>query len=188
VEANPDQLCEVEGVGRNTAAYLNCMGLLVTRVTQQEMPAAINSLDDFIKFLTDRYHTLKTEVLELFAIDPQDNIIAHKRYEGDYDHVDLSQDELGEFLSQSHPDALLMAHNHVGSRCAPSERDDKFTVHANMVCTIHNVKLFDHLIIGCDGAYSYYALGRLQEMKSTFDLNKMIAEQIQKDRERPHRW
>ena len=181
--ADFEELLSVDGVGKETAAYLKCVGLCFERMgkRKRELPKFFN-VRDFSGFLFERYASLQEEVVELFALDAQQRILSGKRFGvRASDRVSLAPEEVNAFLASRRPAGLVVAHNHPKAPAAPSAADDKFTAQMQVVCSMNNIRLYDHIIVGTDGTYSYVLVGRMEEIRRAFDLNAIVGGKILRD-------
>ena len=64
-------------------------------------------------------------------------------------------------------------HNHPTGAVEPSEQDDQFTAQIQMLCSLNNVKFYDHIIVGNGKPYSYYLCGRLEVIRQNFDVIRL---------------
>ena len=81
MRASYEELLNVQGIGKETAAYLRCIAILCERLKKREDPLPrLFNVRDFSGFLFERLAPLKEEVIELFALDAQQHIIAEKRF------------------------------------------------------------------------------------------------------------
>ncbi len=178
LSAKIDDLAEIEGVGRSTAAYLRLVGLFHRR-KNGELPVAVRALNahDFSEFVLSRIGDLEDEVIEVYCIDIEGNVCACKRYpQGTTDTACVPAGEISELLAFERPNALVVAHNHPASGCSPSHADDVFTAKLALLCGINGVVLQDHLIVSAEGVYSYHVSGRMQNIRTDYDVAEIIRE------------
>lgn len=176
MHASYEELQNVNGIGKETAAYLRCIGILCDRLKQrgEELPRMFN-VRSFSDFLLERLSPLKEEVVEVFALDAQQRILSGKRFTVHAsDRATVSPEEISRLLVVRKPAGVVLAHNHPGKPCTPSTQDDKFTVQMQVMCSMNNICLYDHIIIGTNGAYSYFLVGRMDEIRRTFDVNSIV--------------
>lgn len=183
MRASFEELLNVDGIGTETAAYLRCISILCDRLKKnsESLPRLFN-VRDFSGFLFERYASLQEEVVELFALDAQQHILSGKRFGvRASDRVSLAPEEVNAFLAMRRPAGLVVAHNHPKAPAAPSAADDKFTAQMQVVCSMNNIRLYDHIIVGTDGTYSYFLVGRMEEIRRAFDLNAIVGGKILRD-------
>lgn len=183
MRASYEELLNVQGIGKETAAYLRCIAILCERLKKREDPLPrLFNVRDFSGFLFERLAPLKEEVIELFALDAQQHIIAEKHFTVcATDRAALEPEAVNQFLAVRKPAGLVVAHNHPAAPAHPSAADDKFTAQMQVVCSMNNVRFYDHIIVGTDGTYSYFLVGRMEEIRRAFDLNAIVGGKILRD-------
>lgn len=176
--ADVKTLGSVNGVGKSTAAYLKTIGSIYERIGTSglfENSHMIFSYRDFSEYAAARYKSMDAEVLELFALDARNRICFVQSFSsGDKDHVELSSTDVSRFISDHGPKGIVIAHNHPGAPAEPSAHDHEFTRLTHLLCSLNNVVLVDHVIIGNDKTYSYYLTGELEKIKDCYDLETMM--------------
>lgn len=174
--AEVEQLKTVTGVGDETARYLRCIGLLLGRIPfgTEEMPSAYNA-HEFAPRITERLAPLREEVLEIYCLDAGRKVKCMRRFTTyATDSVRVPLEKIVSFLSSQHPRGIVAAHNHPDGPCTPSREDDEFTARLQMLCSVSGVQLYEHIIVGKDGYYSYYNAGRIEEIRTTFAVEKLL--------------
>ena len=180
LSATMEQLQEVEGMGSSLAAYIHCCGLCFERCYVAKMtPKArqrVYETDSFIQYVVETYGQVDREILDLYALDENGNIIICKRFTQDsLFNVSVSPEQIGKFLTDNKACGLVMVHNHPFGDAEPSASDDFMTMKCQLICSLQNVLLCDHVIYSPEGAYSYYRKGRLQEISAQYSVNSVLA-------------
>lgn len=177
LHAGAEELTAVRGVGRETAAYLRCIGVVFDRARsrgQEEKPRPFN-VQNFSAFVSERIGALPCEVVELYCIDGNERVHTGMRFSaGSVNKAAVEPEEIGRFLAMHRPTGLVAAHNHPNTPAVPSEADDRFTVQLQILCSIHNVRLYDHIIIGEGSPYSYFLAGRMEEIRRDFHIDRLL--------------
>ncbi len=176
LHADYEQLLEIDGVGNSTAAYLKSIGMIFDRMDagKKEQPSAFN-FKVFSEYLSGRFEGLSQEVLELYFLDAQDRIRRSARITSEEnDRVRVAPSILTRFLITNRPYAMIVVHNHLGRDSSPSKEDNAFTAQLEMLCSFHNVKLRDHIIVSRGGVFSYFLSGSLQQIKKDFSVNNIL--------------
>ena len=167
--ASVSELMLVRGVGKRTAEYIKCVGLVFERVNPapNALPAYFNP-KEFGDFVAEAYRGKHKEELEIFCLNKLGRINFRKKFSsGDSTEVTAEPTEISELLLVQKPHTVVVAHNHPFATRNPSVQDDLFTKQLCLMCRLHNVNLGDHLILGCDGVYSYRASGKLDKIKNS---------------------
>ena len=167
----------ISGVGSETAAYLRCIGLCFKqkKSVQADFPKTLVP-EEMESFLCERYAFLTEEVLEIYCIGARGKITGCKRFT-DFLSAETQIDagSLIALFAAQKPHAIIAAHNHPTATSAPSESDDRFTMQLMLYCSMAGVKLYDHIIAGKDGTYSYYKSRKIEEYRKTCDLKSFFA-------------
>lgn len=174
--ADVKQLCLVKGVGASTAAYLRIIGLFYDRVKMEGAESVdVFSPKSFSEYLHTLYRGLTEEVCDIFCLDRERRISYVQRFSSDSRvSVTVQPEKITELLVVQKPYAIVIAHNHVTGSCNPSRQDDEFTSQVQLMCSINNVQLFDHFVVAENSSYSYYARGRLREIKEKFNVADIV--------------
>ena len=174
--AGEGELALVEGVGKQTAQYLRCVAELFRRMSSEEIPKPdAYNFHGFSAFIKSRFEGLNEEVLDLYCLDRADHILHTARFTShDGSRVGVAMNELGGVLMTHCPYSIVVAHNHPAAPAAPSPADDEFTSQLQLLCSLNNIKLRDHIIAGRNGMFSYFTSGKLEEIESTYDVQNLL--------------
>ncbi len=175
--ASATELAQVEGIGEKTAAQIRNIGLLYERMRfgKEEQPRKFN-IDAYSGFLTQRYAGLSEEVVEVFCLDSSQRIKSCKRFSsGNAERVRVRAEEISAFVAASRADGVVVAHNHPAAGCTPSRADDDFTGKFAVVCSVNNVKFYDHIIVGTNGVYSYFRLGHMDKIRQKYNIDQIVS-------------
>lgn len=176
--APADALMEVEGLGRQGASYLRCVGLLFKRMGGGKkgtpMPGVFEP-EGFAAYLREHFSGYRYEVLEFFFIDPDGNILLRKSFTNkERNSVEIVPAEITKLVMQNAKNSLVLAHNHVRGGCMPSAVDDSLTKQCTVLCSINNVRLLDHFICAGEDVYSYYESGKMKEISKEYHIHTLL--------------
>jgi len=175
--ADTEELLTVSGIGAETAAYLRCISLVMqkAKTSIKSENKMVFNVRDFVEFLREKFRFLTEEVIEIYCIDAMKVIRGSKRFTSrQATSASVAPEEIGRFIASRHPYGIVVAHNHVKTNCRPSEADNLFTAQIQMICSVHNVRLFDHVVIGDDGYYSYFISGELQRIRTLYSFHNIV--------------
>lgn len=178
LHAPVDQLCLVKGIGPESASYLRAMGLLFDRVddANNDFPKSFTRAG-FTSYLREKFAADSFETIAIFALNEKERIMMSKRFTSlRDDSVRVTPEEICEWIVRSKAHGIVVAHNHPNKGSAPSRADDLFTSKICMICSLHNIRIYDHLIVGTDGVYSYFEAGKLDGMRAEFSFSKVFGE------------
>ena len=69
---------------------------------------------------------------------------------------------------------MVAVHNHIEGAATPSREDDDFTAQLEILCSMHNVALRDHIICSPEGVYSYFLSGKLNELSARYSIASVL--------------
>lgn len=175
-DADIHELTEVEGVGENVALYLKCVGLCTAGRKKSDCFGLIKNYSEFLEYVKMRLTGLSNEEVELYPVDKAGRILRIYSYTmNSPDKVEISPTDITAALSISKPYGLFVAHNHVKGAARPSEADDAFTKQLQLMCSMTNVKFYDHCIVAADGSvYSYFTEGRIDAIKNEYSIHNIL--------------
>lgn len=174
-EGTYEQFMAVKGVGKQTATHLLCLKEIYTRLLKREAPErkAVN-LRSFLGIVDQKLANLKTEVVELYFLDRKQQISFVRQFsDNKYDEAGVNAGEISDLIVSQKPHAVIIVHNHPFGAVEPSPQDDQFTAQIQMLCSLNNVKFYDHIIVGGGKPYSYYLCGRLEIIRHNFDVIRL---------------
>ncbi len=176
MKADIGQLLCVEGIGKSTAAYLKTVSVCMERMKceKDSRPVAF-SYQCFSEQIKRRFADADKEILELYKIDAKDQIsFVMPVTSHETERACVAAEVISGFLVNTRPYAILVVHNHLCGTCQPSEADDIFTKQIQLLCDMHNVKFYDHIIVSREKTYSYFASGRLAQFKETYNMKSLF--------------
>lgn len=174
--ASLSRLAEVDGVGRNTAAFLKCVALFCERIKlgKGKFPV-IDNAEKLAVFVKSRFEWSTSEGLDIYRVDKSNRVIESKRFTSkEADRVRVAPDEIGKFILSEQTHAIVAAHNHITGDCAPSAEDDYFTAQLQLLCSMNNIRLLDHLIVGGNGYFSYFMSGKMEQIRRDYSVENVI--------------
>lgn len=176
--ADKQMLKSVEGVGDKVAAEIMLVSRLINVIHEkQTAPTRIANFGELYKYIQKLFENVKkvekfnmvllsSEFKVLTCVDFTDNIASS---------VSVEIPELVNAFVIHKPKYLIISHNHVSGDPTPSESDDVMTMRVNILCALHGVKLFDHLVVG-KTLYSYRDKGRLDRLMVKADIHSILRE------------
>lgn len=178
VNASVEELQTVPGVGLNIAAYLSNIGRLLRIHEKKQEITYIGKFNprDFLPFVKQAYKNAIYEVLELYLLDGEGLVMKKRSFSVDsISHVTVVPEVLSEFLLEKGASGVVMVHNHPFGEATPSEADDEMTKNCQILCSMHNRLLCEHVICAKDGIYSYYLSGRLQKISERYSASELLS-------------
>ena len=153
LEASPEELCKVPGVGENGALLLNLipqMGRFY--MTDRAKSATIlTSLEQCAEFLVPRFFGRKLETVFLLCRDAKCKVLCCKELgEGSVNSTGLSIRRVVETALGVNASSVVLAHNHPSGLAIPSPEDIQTTRRIAMALQAVEITLVDHIIVADD--------------------------------------
>ncbi len=177
LRASYQDLKKVEGVGDSVASYLYILGQLNAPKSKRLTWGHKWKYDaeEFSKFVEKAYEKENVEVIDAYFLDADALIYTKYRFaSGEKSAVSVFCEEFCFALADERPSGVVLVHNHPTSTSQTSQADDNSTKKCQIICSMNNILLCDHVIYGRDGAYSYYLKGRMQELSEKFAIDRLI--------------
>ena len=167
IDAHPDKLRAVSGIGEQAAIFLNFLKQFVTyyRRAARDTAAKITTPAEAIGMLREIMSTYTTEQFVLLCLDKSGAIILEQTTTGgDTDRVDLNLRQIVDIVLRVRTASVIIAHNHLGESSAPSDADVHLTRWLVNVLTPLNVRVMDHIIFAAAGAVFSFHEQKLLEI------------------------
>ena len=176
--ASMEELQTVEGVGVAVAAHIKCIGHFIQqKPIERPMFSDTFTSEKFLPYVKKVYKPIPYEVIDVYLLDGYSHVIACRGFSAEnlYE-VKVVPEEIASFLLTKEASGVVVVHNHPCGIAKPSPKDDVMTKNMQMLCSMHNRLLCDHIIYAPDGVYSYYMSGRLSAISQHFSINKMLSD------------
>ena len=174
--ASMEDLQSVEGVGVAVASHLKCIGHFMARkpVERPTFSKAFTS-EAFLPYVKQVYQSISYEVVDFYLLEGYSHVVARRGFSAEtlYD-VQMIPEEITSFLLTKDISGVVIVHNHPCGEAKPSDKDDVMTKNLQMLCSMHNRLLCDHIIYATNGVYSYYMSGRLSAISQRFSFDAML--------------
>lgn len=88
-------------------------------------------------------------------LDNQNNVIAHKIFDGSIDQAPVYPREIIKLALNYDAKSVLIGHNHPGGSICPSKADQECTTHLVTALKTVDINVIDHIIVGGGNQYSF---------------------------------
>lgn len=157
--AAPEEFDEIKGVGAAKLAQLHAIAELARRFFASQM-----AREDVMANPQVTRHYLQSvlahqerEIFMALFLDNQHRVLqAQKIFMGSISSVEVHPREIVREALKLNAAALILAHNHPSGMAEPSRADRHITHKVSAACTLLNIRLLDHLVIG-HGEYVSFA-------------------------------
>lgn len=177
-EADLNVLKQVKGVGDVVAHFLYHFRdfYYYYQKKRENRTKIINNSDSAIQYILPILTDKHIEEVYMVSIDQRCRVVKSECFaRGDEIQALVNVRNISKYLTDNNVYNFFIAHNHPNGLAVPSAEDDKLTKALMVTARINGVKMCDHIIIGKDGAYSYYQDGKIEEYRENAD--KMLGVQ-----------
>jgi len=157
--ATPAEFDAIKGVGDAKLAQLHAIAELARRFFASQM-----AQEDVMANPQVTRHYLQSvlahqerEIFMALFLDNQHRVLqAQKIFMGSINSVEVHPREIVREALKLNAAAVILAHNHPSGMAEPSRADRNITHKISAACTLLNIRLLDHLVIG-HGEYVSFA-------------------------------
>ena len=151
LDAAPEELCRVEGVGEASATLIAFAGQLARRYLAEqtgEKKLNFHSSQDFHSYVKAKFMGQRTEIAYLFCLDNAGRLLNECKVSlGTKYAVSLDNRTLLETAFHHNATKVVLAHNHPNGISAPSSNDVQRTEAAAKLYREVGIQLLDHIIV-----------------------------------------
>ena len=125
---------------------LNIIGI---RIGQTEKNVVISDPNDTKRYLTLKLAQLEHEVFAVMFLDNRHRVIKYEEmFRGTIDGASVYPREVVKRALQLNAAALILSHNHPSGVPEPSQSDERITIRLKEACSLVDIRILDHIIIG----------------------------------------
>ncbi|MBE0582444.1 MAG: DNA repair protein RadC [Desulfofustis sp.] len=166
LDAESNQVQLIDGVGPKNSFALSFIKAVANRYLQSRLisKSYIKSSQDVADFLVHSMRGLQREVFTVLYLDSSLAIIDSEVVaEGTVNINTVYPREIVRRALSHNAAALVVAHNHPSGSLTPSAQDRSLTRTLCLLCSLMQIRLLDHLVIG-DGCFSFADNGIMAEI------------------------
>ena len=157
LEARPEQLMAVEGIGKQAATLIS-MVVPLTRVWHRcamEVPDRIGNSREAENYCLSILAGERTERFYVISLNAKCNILGRRKIsEGSLSEVSAYPRMVMETALNYNAHSVLLCHTHPGGTCAPSPEDISSTIQLQRLLNGVGILVLDHIIVAGDRTYS----------------------------------
>ncbi len=157
LEARPEQLRSVSGVGARTASLISAIVPFVRVWNREAMsaPDRIGNSREAESYCKSLLAGRRTEGFYVIALNARCNILGARMIsEGSLSEVSAYPRLVMETALNYNAHSILLSHNHPGGTCSPSSEDIASTLQLQRLLNGVGILLLDHIIVANDSTYS----------------------------------
>lgn len=158
LDARPDDLAQVPGLGRNSVTLLKLIRGANVRYLARNLESLplLDSPELFADYARTKLGGRESEITLLFYLNTQHRLIRSDMLgTGSVDAVSIFPSEVARNALLCGAQSVVICHNHPGGTCRPSREDDSVTFDIRNALNPLGIVLLDHVIVSRFGYYSY---------------------------------
>lgn len=163
--ADIDELCEANGIGRDTALFIKTMAAVNARIAKEDAfddAPILRSWDAVISFLQNEIGMKNTENFAALFLGSNNKLIKSEIIStGTVNRVSVYPREIVKSALKYNAVSVIIAHNHPSGDITPSKQDITMTNNIRDALAAVDISLHDHLIISQSSYQSFKQLGLL---------------------------
>ena len=157
LEARPEQLLAVEGIGKQAATLIS-MIVPLTRVWYRcamEVPDRIGNSREAEDYCLSILAGERTERFYVVSLNAKCKVLGRRKIsEGSLSEVSAYPRMVMETALNYNAHSVLLCHNHPGGTCAPSPEDITSTIQLQRLLNGVGILVLDHIIVAGNRTYS----------------------------------
>ena len=153
LDATPDELMTVPGIGEGTATFLPLVASACRyyRVNQANNVTALDTIEKCGDYLVNYFHGRKNETIMLLCLDAKcKRIVCREIGEGSVNSASVSARRVAEIALSVNATSVILAHNHPSGIALPSTDDINTTKLIAKSLHAVDIVLTDHIIVAED--------------------------------------
>lgn len=157
LEARPEQIRMVKGIGNRTASLIGMMVPMVRTWTRlcQQVPENIGNSREAENFCLSLLGGERLENFYVIALNAKCNVLGRRKISsGSLSEVSAYPRLVMETALNYNAHSVLLTHNHPGGTCAPSPEDISSTLQLQRLLNGVGILVLDHIIVAGDRTYS----------------------------------
>ena len=167
LKADVNSLKLVDGLGENSAIFLNLLGY-VNKLTNisSNTNFSLSTISDAKQRIISLFKDANHEIFYVIYLNKKDLVTKIEKFDsGDKTKVLINLQELTKSVILNNPTSIIVCHNHFSKYPKPSADDDRLTAKLIYLLNSLKVNFYDHLIVSGEETYSYFYDNRLQLIK-----------------------
>jgi len=155
MDATPEQLKKVEGVGDSVATFLTLIhaSARYDQISGRQNIKIANTIEDCGRFLMPSMYNRRNEMVFLLCLDAKRKVLCCKEVgEGSVNSAAIPIRRIVEMALDANATSVVLAHNHPSGIALPSEEDKYTTYRLAVALRAVEIELADHLIFA-DGEF-----------------------------------
>lgn len=169
LEAAPEDLCQIPGIGQTNVFGLKLVPAVCRRYLKQQLSGkpVISHPSALFDYLGHTIRDKKRECFMVIYLDAKNRVMDDEiLFTGTVTATAVYPREVVRSALTHGAAALIFVHNHPSGNPCPSPDDMTITRRLIEACALMSITVHEHLIIGADGFYSFADHGHMMEIKT----------------------
>jgi DNA repair protein RadC len=172
IEASPEELCEVKGLGTKNIIGIKMIRAVAERYLKKKLIGKdlISNSKELFDYL---YHSLRDKQRESFNavfMDSKNRVISTETLStGTLTASSVYPREVVHAALNHHAAAIIFAHNHPSGDPHPSQEDVAITRQLVFAGRVMGITVHEHIIIGDNRYFSFADQGHINQMTREYD-------------------
>ena len=171
LEASPEDLQKVKGIGESAAILLSMMPDVARHHLAQrnEIGAILNSTTKCGEYLIPHFFGQRDEVVWLLCMDAKCKALdCRELFQGNVNAASISVRKVVEVAIACNATSVVLAHNHTSGIALPSVEDEETTHRLKAALDVVGIELIDHVVVAGDDFVSMADSGFFREVAYGF--------------------
>lgn len=166
LEAPIEKLKNIEGLGEHSAILLSLFLNVVNHYGKSKCNSQIGSTSEAKNFAANLYKGVSVEQFYVVCLTTANKVLAYNKINsGTVSEVKIEMRHITSYAMSNNCERIIIIHNHPNGLAKPSDEDISFTASIALNCTMNNIELIDHIVVGQDKEFSFEESGMLKELK-----------------------
>lgn len=164
LNASPEELMAIKGIKETAAAAIKTIPAACSRLTKIEIldTPVFNTWSKIQDYCFLKLAHKKNERFHILFLNIKSHLIADEEHQhGTVNHTPVYPREILSRALALNASSLILVHNHPSGDSKPSEGDVHITQELRKILKMSDISIYDHLIIGRQGIYSFRRHGLL---------------------------
>lgn len=169
IDADPEDLCQVPGIGPINLFGLKLIPAVSRRYLRQHLAGKrpLTNSQELFDYLNHTIRDKKRECFVAIYLDAKNRVIADETlFEGTLTASAVYPREVVKAALAHTAAAVIFAHNHPSGDPAPSPDDMAITRRLIQACGLMGITVHEHLIVGSEGYFSFADHGHMAKIKA----------------------
>lgn len=179
LNADPNYLATIDGIGARTAQFLTSLPEIFSIYKESVNLGKLDILNDVnacVRFFRNKFEIRKQEDFYIICLNGQNKVIKYETIKGENDvKIQIDTKHFAEFINDNNVVGVLVCHTHPLGQVIPSQDDMETTKALLQICNIMRKQFFDHIIFN-DTTHFSFGVNKLIDR-----FNNEVAIKIQPD-------